>query len=178
MTPSDLFTLARIFLLPLVVLFLIAEGGPFSFPAAALFLLAMVADPLGGLLRSRGSRPLEKLLGPLAGKLLIASALIALVQAGRAPGWMVVLIVGKEFFVIGLRAISASQGVALPRGKFEQIESPLELLAGGLLILDPWLEAVFAFPPGLVSLSAAMGVVLISGVEAFWRFWRMIDLDR
>ncbi|MBI3988241.1 MAG: hypothetical protein HY347_01350 [candidate division NC10 bacterium] len=178
MTTSDLFAFARIFFLPLILVFLIAEGGSFSVPAAVLFLLAVVADRLDGLLLSRGSRPLEKLLGPLAGKLLIASALIALVQVGRAPGWMVVLIVGKEFLVIGLQAISTSQGVALPRVTFEQIESPLELLAGGLLILDPWLEAVFPFPPGLVSLSIAMGIVLISGVEAFWGFWRMIDLDR
>ncbi len=178
MTTSDLFALVRIFILPLLILFLITEGRPLGVPAAALFLLAVIADQPKGLFRSRGSRPLEKLFGALAWKLLIASVLIGLVQVGRAPGWVVVLIVGKAFFEIGLRAISASQGVLLPRGELEPIEPLLVFLAGGLLILDPWLGAVFPFSPGLVLLGTALGVVLLSGVEAFRSFWRMIDLHR
>jgi len=177
LTISDLVALVRIFVLPLLILFLITEGGPLGVPAAALFLIAVIADQ-PGLFRNRGSRPFEKLFGALAWKLLIASVLIALVQVGRAPGWVVILIVGKAFFEIGFRAISASQGVLLPRGELEPIETLLVFLAGDLLILDPWLQAVFPFSPGLVLLVAAVGVVLLSGVEAFRSFWRMVDLHR
>lgn len=176
MNLSHLLMLARVFFVPFALVFLIIKAGS-AYLAGILFLAAAFVDWLDGRLRRRAKQvsPLRRLLGPLAGKLLVSAALIALVQAGRAPGWMVVLIVGKEFSVIGLRAIASSQGVSVPPIGLERIETPVEIVAAALLILS-WPPGRL-FPPsiGLLVLSVAMVIALISGLAALFKFWRALD---
>ncbi len=59
-----------------------------------------------------------KLLDPIADKLLVTSAFISLVELGLAPAWMVVIIVGREFAVSGIRSIAVSQGLIMPANWF------------------------------------------------------------
>src|SRR5574337_649579 len=111
-------TLGRIFLVPFIIVFLVVGEKVPNYTAGAIFLAAVLTDWLDGRIarNTRQVTALGKLLDPIADKLLISTALIALVQVGRAPAWMVVLIVGRELAITGLRTVAASQSV---REKFE-----------------------------------------------------------
>src|SRR5512143_1031908 len=116
-------TLARIFLVPIVAAVLLTvEIRIWAFWGASLFLAAALTDMLDGYLARRRKQvtTLGRLLDPIADKLLIASALVSLVQLELAPAWMVAIILGREFAVNGLRSIAASEGFAIdvsPLGK-------------------------------------------------------------
>ncbi len=111
-------TLFRIFIVPLLIVFLISPSTTFSLIAAFIFLLASLTDWLDGhLARSTNQiTTLGKILDPIADKLLICSTLIPLVALGRVPSWMAVILVGRELAVTGLRSIGMVQGIVVPAG--------------------------------------------------------------
>src|SRR5438552_9186904 len=121
--PNSL-TIARIFFVPLLVAALVGKsvaihvGGLVitnEWLALAIFLAAAATDLLDGFLARRWGQitTIGTLLDPIADKLLISAALISLVQINLVPGWMVILIVGREFAVSGLRSIAAAEGYTI-----------------------------------------------------------------
>ena len=114
-------TLARIIIVPLLVVVLltpIAEAwfGISSYALAiAIFLVASLTDILDGHLARRRNQVsnLGKLLDPIADKLLVSAALIVLVEKHLAPSWAVVIILGREFIITGLRSIAATEGIII-----------------------------------------------------------------
>jgi len=175
-------TLVRIFLVPFIIVFLIAGEKVPNYTAGAIFLAAVLTDWLDGLVaRSRQQvTTLGMLLDPIADKLLISTALIALVQVGRAPAWMVVLIVGRELAITGFRTIAASQNVIIRASGFGKYKMLAEVAAVTLLILDwpPRLTSMSLPSLGHLCLWAAMVLSVVSGVDYFLKFWKGIDLNR
>jgi len=114
-------TLARIFLVPLLVVILltpVAEAwfGISSYALAiGIFLAASLTDILDGHLARRRNQVsnLGKLLDPIADKLLVSAALIVLVEKHLAPAWVVVVILGREFVITGLRSVAATEGIVI-----------------------------------------------------------------
>jgi len=114
-------TLARIILVPLLVVILltpIAEDylGISSYALAiGIFLAASLTDILDGHLARRRNQVsnLGKLLDPIADKLLVSAALIVLVEKHLAPAWVVVIILGREFIITGLRSIAVTEGIVI-----------------------------------------------------------------
>jgi len=114
-------TLARIVLVPLLVVILLnpfAENwfGISSYALAiGIFLAATLTDILDGHLARRRNQVsnLGKLLDPIADKLLVSAALIVLVEKHLAPAWAVVVILGREFIVTGLRSVAAADGIVI-----------------------------------------------------------------
>lgn len=114
-------TLGRIIIVPLLVVVLltpVAEAwfGISSYALAiAIFLIASLTDILDGHLARRRNQVsnLGKLLDPIADKLLVSAALIVLVEKHLAPAWTVVIILGREFIVTGLRSIAATEGIVI-----------------------------------------------------------------
>lgn len=175
-------TLGRICLVPLVVVFLISTESIHALVAAILFGAAALTDWLDGLLarRRRQVTTLGKLLDPVADKLLVAAALISLVQVGRVGAWIVVLIVGRELAVTGLRGVSATQGVVLGASDIAKYKTAFQYLAITLLILEKnvpvGLEAEYVYlSRGM--LWAALVLTVVSGIDYFVRFYRGTDLD-
>lgn len=175
-------TLTRICLVPLVVVFLISSDAIDSIVAAVLFVVAALTDWLDGLIarRRRQETTLGKLLDPVADKLLVASALISLVQVGKVDAWIVVLIIGREFAVTGLRAISAAQGVVIGASDLAKYKTIAQYVAVTLMILEK------SVPAGVESeflylsrgmLGAALILTVFSGVDYFIRFYRSTDLE-
>ena len=131
-------TLFRIFLVPLVVVVLLTE---FKFEkwlflnremlAVVIFVLASVTDMLDGYLARKRKQvtTLGKLLDPIADKLLIGSVLISLVELKLVPAWVVVIIVGREFSVTGIRMIAALQKVVIPAGQLGKWKMVLQVIA-------------------------------------------------
>jgi CDP-diacylglycerol--glycerol-3-phosphate 3-phosphatidyltransferase len=136
-------TLTRIFLVPLIVVVLLTKlpsqfsGVPQQVLGAGLFLAASITDWLDGhLARMRGQvSTLGILLDPIADKLLISAAFITLVEAHLAPAWAVVIIVGREFAVSGLRSIAAAEGFTISASRVGKFKMLTQVVAITLLIL-------------------------------------------
>lgn len=175
-------TLVRIFLVPFIIVFLIAGEKVPNYTAAAIFFAAVLTDWLDGKIARSTQQvtTLGKLLDPIADKLLISTALISLVQVGRATAWMVVLIVGREIAITGLRTIAASQSIIIHASDVGKYKMLAEVAAVTLLILDwPPRWAIVAIPSlGLLCLWGAMLLSIISGIDYFLKFWKVIDLNR
>ena len=105
-------TLLRIFLVPFLVVVLLTKFDGREIVGLVIFLTAVATDFLDGwLARRRGEiTTLGALLDPIADKLLISAAFISLVELGLAPAWMVVVVIGREFAVSGLRSIASGAG--------------------------------------------------------------------
>jgi CDP-diacylglycerol---glycerol-3-phosphate 3-phosphatidyltransferase len=155
-------TLSRIFVVPLLVVVLMTSVSEYVFGvprqglAVALFLAASVTDLLDGYLaRRRGEvTTLGTLLDPIADKLLISAALISLVENKLAPGWAVVIIIGREFAVSGLRTIASQEGFAIAASKMAKFKMLAQVVAITLLMLG----SVDGGPPLPVGTSSAAAV--------------------
>ncbi len=137
-------TMLRIFIVPLLVVVLLTPfseswfGLPRHILGVALFLGAALTDYLDGhLARSRNQvTRLGQLLDPIADKLLISAALISLVENQLAPAWAVVIIIGREFAVTGLRSIAATDGVVISASRMGKFKMGMQVLAVALLIVS------------------------------------------
>lgn len=172
-------TLARIFLVPIVVaLLLTVEIRTWAFLGASLFLAAALTDLLDGYLARRRKQvtTLGRLLDPIADKLLISSALVALVQLKIAPAWMVAIIIGREFAVSGLRSIAAHEGFSidvssLGKGKMvTQVAAVVGLILGHKY--GGWVQAT-----ANVLLWAVVFFALVSMVQYFREFWSKLGTN-
>jgi CDP-diacylglycerol--glycerol-3-phosphate 3-phosphatidyltransferase len=170
-------SLVRIFLVPVLVVFLIVVPRPYNLTAAAVFLAAVMTDWLDGRIArsTRQVTTLGMLLDPVADKLLISASLISLVQVGRVDAWMVVLIVCRDLAITGLRGIAASQNVIIQASDFGKATMIAEVIAVALLILN---YPAMAAPLGKTALAVAILLSLASGAAYFQKFWRCIDLAK
>lgn len=141
--PNSL-TLLRIFIVPILVVVLLTPfseswfGLPRHLLGVALFLGAALTDFLDGhFARSRNQvTRLGQLLDPIADKLLISAALISLVENQLAPAWAVVIIIGREFAVTGLRSIAAADGVVISASKMGKFKMLAQVVTVALLIVS------------------------------------------
>jgi CDP-diacylglycerol--glycerol-3-phosphate 3-phosphatidyltransferase len=137
-------TLLRIFIVPFLVVVLLTPfsenwlGVPRHILGAALFLGAAFTDYLDGKIARRRHQVsrLGKLLDPIADKLLISAALISLVENQLAPAWAVVVIIGREFAVTGLRSIAAADGVVIAASRMGKFKMLSQVVAVALLIVS------------------------------------------
>lgn len=137
-------TLLRIFIVPLLVVVLltpVAEnwlGLPRHILGVGLFLGAALTDYLDGHLARRRDQVtrLGQLLDPIADKLLISAALISLVENQLAPAWAVVIIIGREFAVTGLRSIAAADGVVISASRMGKFKMLAQVVTVALLIVS------------------------------------------
>jgi CDP-diacylglycerol---glycerol-3-phosphate 3-phosphatidyltransferase len=164
-------------LIPFVVVVLLTKQMHYwAVLGAGLFLAAALTDLLDGYLARRRKQvtTLGRMLDPIADKLLISSALISLVQLQIAPAWMVVIIIGREFAVSGLRSIAAHEGFSidvstLGKGKMvAQVAAVIGLILGHEI--GGWVLAV-----AKVLLWAVVFFALLSMIQYFQEFWSKLD---
>jgi CDP-diacylglycerol---glycerol-3-phosphate 3-phosphatidyltransferase len=177
--PNSL-TLLRIFLVPFLVVVLLTKFSAREFVGLGIFLVAAITDFFDGYFARRFNQMtrLGALLDPIADKLLMSAAFISLVEMDPAhvPAWMVVIIIGREFAVSGLRSIAAQQGVTIaasPLGKGKMVS---QVIAISLLILGYELGELRV--TGKFALWAVMVFALASGIDYFIKFARAILLDQ
>ncbi|BAF59478.1 MAG: CDP-diacylglycerol--glycerol-3-phosphate 3-phosphatidyltransferase [Pelotomaculum sp.] len=173
-------TLARFLMIP-VFLVIVSTGWRYNnYLAAAVFLLGAVTDGLDGYIaRKRGQVTLAgKLMDPLADKVLVAAALIALVELERLPGWIAVVIISREFAVTGLRATAAAGGVIVPAsrlGKFKMIAQAIAIVA---LFVNS-LPFSFERPAfSTIAVAAALVLTVWSGFDYFLKTWQQLVAEK
>ncbi|HHV16365.1 MAG TPA: CDP-diacylglycerol--glycerol-3-phosphate 3-phosphatidyltransferase [Gelria sp.] len=165
-------TMFRIILVPVLVVVLLINIPYGDYFAAAIFILAALTDSLDGYLARRWKQVtrLGIFLDPLADKLLIMAALICLVQLGRIPGWIAIVIIAREFAVSGLRAIKAGDGIVIPASIWGKLKTLTQVIAVLLVILESVYRSITTLPIGLWAMYVAVVITIISGVEYFYRF--------
>ena len=139
------------------------------------FALAVLTDYLDGYFARRRNQvtKLGILLDPIADKLLTTAAFISLVELGAAPAWMVMIILGREFAVTGLRNIAAGRGLIIAASGLGKGKMVVQVVAVFLLLLSR--EFPLLLGPGRWALWAAVLVALASGIDYFQRFWRDVQ---
>ena len=107
-------TVLRVVLIPFFVAFLLLSPGndAFKWVSLAIFIIASLTDMLDGKIARKYNLITDfgKFMDPLADKLLVCSAMICLIELGRIPSWIVVIIIAREFIISGFRLIAADNG--------------------------------------------------------------------
>ncbi|HEY5975618.1 MAG TPA: CDP-diacylglycerol--glycerol-3-phosphate 3-phosphatidyltransferase [Geobacteraceae bacterium] len=182
----NILTLLRIGAIPVLAVLLLSPSRDAGFWAAALFAAASVTDWLDGYLARRMGivTVFGKFLDPIADKLIVMAALIMILPFARVPAWMVLVILGREIIITGLRGIASSEGIVIAAsdlGKFKTIFQIVAIL-GLLLHYDYYwffsikheLVYVNMHNVGMFYLWIATVITIWSGVDYLAKFMRII----
>ena len=182
----NILTLLRIALIPVMAVLLLSPSREAGFWAAAVFAVASTTDWLDGYLARRMGivTTFGKFLDPIADKLIVMAALIMILPFDRVPAWMVLVILGREIIITGLRGLASTEGIIIPAsnlGKFKTIFQIVAIL--GLLLhydyhwffsMDNPYLFVNMHNVGLFYLWIAFILTVWSGVDYLNKFIRVI----
>jgi CDP-diacylglycerol--glycerol-3-phosphate 3-phosphatidyltransferase len=189
-------TVFRMVLVPFFLLLVAIEAIPFNITiATVIFIIASITDHIDGHLARKYNLVTDfgKLMDPLADKILVTSALIALVEFGEVSTWMVVVIIAREFAVSGLRSIAAGDGKVIAASFWGKVKTTTQMIAiiGFLIkligereeymmkIFDavPFLDGFFNIVP-MAAMYLAVFFTLMSGIDYFVKGWKYIDSNK
>jgi CDP-diacylglycerol---glycerol-3-phosphate 3-phosphatidyltransferase len=190
-------TFARILMVPILVVVLMTRVQAYEVIGVVVFWIASLTDLLDGYLARRWKQvtTLGKLLDPLADKLLVAGALISLVELGLAPAWIVFIILAREMAITGLRGIASEEGITIAADTMGKWKMGAQVASISCLILGPKLDSwmfewtrldffeffiqlnkpySFFVGMGMLLLWAAMVLAIWSAVSYFRSFWKTL----
>jgi CDP-diacylglycerol---glycerol-3-phosphate 3-phosphatidyltransferase len=182
----NILTMVRIAAIPLLCVLLLSPERENCFWAAALFAAASVTDWLDGYLARRMGivTVFGKFLDPIADKLIVMAALIMILPFDRVPAWMVLVILGREMIITGLRGIASTEGIVIPASELGKFKTIFQLVAIiGLLLhydyhwffsIDHPLLTVNMHHVGMFYLWIATVITIWSGVDYMNKFIRVI----
>ena len=170
-------TITRIVAVPLLILFLISSSRVHALIAAGIFIAAAFTDWADGYFARRRNQvtTLGTLLDPVADKLLVAAALVSLLQIDKIAAWIVVVIIGRELAVTGLRAVAAGVGVIVPASRLAKWKTVSQYVAITMLIVEKGFESSAFDLAATVILWGALALTVVSAVDYFYRFFRKAD---
>src|SRR5688572_1901582 len=184
MNVPNALTLLRIFFVPMLVAALVQGHVTVDLGfmevtnemlALSIFLAAAATDLLDGYIARKWGQitTVGTLLDPIADKLLISSALVALVQVHVVPAWMTIVVIGREFAISGLRSIAAAEGYIIQASDFGKAKLVSQVCAISLLLLSMrWIELR---PVALFSMWIVVVLAVVSAMLYFRKFWRKVD---
>ena len=150
-TPNKL-TVARMIMVPFLVIFLLTGWGGESnrYISLALFAAASITDWFDGHLARKYNliTNFGKFMDPLADKLLVCSAMICMIELNRLPAWVVIIIIAREFIISGFRLIAAENGVVIAAnywGKFKTVSQMIMIILLEEVYLEFWSRSLSGF---------------------------------
>jgi len=169
-------TLSRIFIVPVFMLFVVPLpawlGGSDwlrvihgNYIAAAIFIIASSTDVVDGYIARKRKLVTRfgKFLDPIADKLLVTAAILALVQTGDISGWVAMIIIAREFIVTGLRLVAAGEGIVIAASKLGKFKTILQDIAIVAIILHNFPLSTFtSFPFDTYAMTAAVLITVYS----------------
>ncbi|MFS1513129.1 CDP-diacylglycerol--glycerol-3-phosphate 3-phosphatidyltransferase [Chengkuizengella sp. SCS-71B] len=191
MNLANRITLARIFLVPIIMFFLLVnlDFPPLEFAqfeitysqiiATLIFIIAASTDGLDGYIARKRKivTNLGKLLDPLADKLLVAAVLISLVDMGKLEAWIAIVIISREFAVTGLRQVALLDGKVVAASKWGKWKTASQITAIIALLLNNFPFTFIGFPFDLVASWIAVIITVYSGIDYFLKNKSVIHLS-
>ena len=133
-------TVMRMILIPFFVFFMLAPyfEGYGNYIAVAIFIIASLTDMLDGKIARKYNLVTDfgKFMDPLADKLLVGAAMICLVEMGRLPAWIVIVIISREFIISGFRLIASDNGIVIAASYWGKFKTVFQMTAVVLLIFN------------------------------------------
>ena len=133
-------TILRVILIPFFVVFMLFDitGAADKWIALVIFCVASLTDMLDGKIARKYNLVTNfgKFMDPLADKLLVCSALIALVDLGKLTGWIVIVIIAREFIISGFRLVASDNGVVIAASYWGKFKTTFQMIMIILLVLD------------------------------------------
>lgn len=164
-------TVLRVIMIPVFLVFLLTDcaGDASKYIAAAVFVLASLTDMLDGRIARKYNLVTNfgKFMDPLADKLLVCSALIAFVEMGYLPAWIVIIIISREFIISGFRLIAADKGVVIAANYWGKFKTTFQMIMTILLILQ--LDYPYADTVEWIFVYIALALTVISLVDYIYR---------
>lgn len=191
MNLANRITLARIFLVPVIMFFLLMkldlgslvfleyEISSNQIIAALIFIVAASTDGLDGYIARKNKivTNLGKLLDPLADKLLVAAVLISLVEMDKLNALIAVIIISREFAVTGLRQIALLEGSVMAASTWGKWKTAIQITMIILLLLNNFPFALIDFPFDLIVSWAAALITVYSGIDYFAKNKHLIPVE-
>ena len=133
-------TVLRVILIPFFVVFLLLSPGNdlFKWISLAIFIIASLTDMLDGKIARKYNLITDfgKFMDPLADKLLVCSAMICLIDLGKIPSWVVVIIIAREFIISGFRLVAADNGRVIAASYWGKFKTTIQMIMVILMIAD------------------------------------------
>lgn len=192
MNLANKITLVRIFLVPIIMLFLLVkfDWGAITFAdvtityseivATVIFIIAASTDGLDGYIARKKKlvTNLGKFLDPLADKLLITAALISLVDRGSVEAWMAIVIISREFAVTGLRLVAAIDGQVIAASKLGKLKTIIQIIAICVVMLNNFPFGTVGIPFDIIAMWIAVIITIYSGIDYFYKNKNVMQFKR
>ena len=160
-------TIFRVILIPFFVFFLLTDvlGANGDYLALVIFIVASLTDMLDGKIARKYNLVTNfgKFMDPLADKLLVCSALIALVDLNKIAAWIVIIIIAREFIISGFRLVASDNGVVIAASYWGKFKTTFQMLMIIYLVVD--LQFAYANVVGMVLVYVALALTVISLVD-------------
>ena len=142
-----------------------------------IFLLAAITDFIDGYIARKYNMITDfgKFMDPLADKLLVTAALLILLENGLIAGWVVFIILAREFIVTGFRTIAASKGVVIAAGWLGKIKTVVQFIMISTLLLLNYPFELFNWPVDQIFVELAVVLTVASGVEYIYKNLHIFD---
>lgn len=158
-------TILRVIMIPFFVVFMYLDFAAAKWIVLGIFIAAAITDTLDGQIARRCNlvTTFGKFMDPLADKLLVCSAMIALVDQGRIPAWIVIIIIAREFIISGFRLIAAEKGVVIAAGIWGKLKTVVQMVMVCFLIGNLGGKVIFVIEQVLIY--AALVLTIISLID-------------
>ncbi len=169
-------TMLRVIMIPFFVVFLLADITPYDkWIALAIFIVASLTDMADGKIARKYDliTNFGKFMDPLADKLLVCSAMIALIELGRIPAWIVIIIIAREFIISGFRLVASDNGVVIAASYWGKFKTVSQMVMVILMIADiPQLQILTT-----VIMYIALILTIVSLVDYLVKNWGVMGKD-
>ncbi|HCX64878.1 MAG TPA: CDP-diacylglycerol--glycerol-3-phosphate 3-phosphatidyltransferase [Eubacteriaceae bacterium] len=164
-------TVIRIIMIPAFLFFFLSDFGGGKLIGATIFVVAALTDMLDGHIARKYNliTTFGKFMDPLADKLLVSAALIALVETQQITSWIAMIIIAREFAVTGLRVLAASDGIVIAASKWGKIKTITQMIAITSMLYGnfPFAQLGFNIPFDQAMMWLAVLFTILSGVDYF-----------
>ena len=168
-TPNKL-TIARMIIVPVLVIFLLTGWGGEAnrYISLTLFVVASVTDWFDGYLARKNNLVTNfgKFMDPLADKLLVCSAMICMIDLKRLPAWFVIIIIAREFIISGFRLIAAENGIVIAANYWGKFKTASQMIMIILLILH--FDGIFVILEQIF-IWLSLALTIISLITYIWQ---------
>lgn len=149
--------------------------------AAIVFIMASITDGIDGYI-ARKNKQVTKFgifLDPVADKMLVTAAMIALVQRGSISGWTAIIIIGRELLVMGLRLVAAAEGTVISASKLGKAKTLMQIIAISATLLQNYPLSYFTkFRFDRYAMSLAVIITIYSGFDYLAKNIRFIQDEK